>query len=228
MKRLAAAVLLLLADHALAQGGAAPQPDDADTARAAMRAGDYAEAYHLWRGMAATGDADAMYNLGWMYHNGYGLVIDDAEALRWWEQAAAKESVDALYALGNLLRFGGRGVPVDGPRAVDYFLRAAQKGDDEAALLLRTLIARNDPSLSARRAELISQHAAALGAPLVVRKDNTGFRKGAAVEATMLAVFPRGKRLVELSRRSNGWVQAGDPQDGRVGWLKATLVEPAP
>ena len=114
MKRLAAAVLLLLADHALAQGGADPQPAAADTARAAMQAGDYAEAYYLWRGMADTGDADAMYNLGWMYHNGYGLVIDDTEALRWWEQAASGESVDALYALGNLLRFGGRGVGMRG------------------------------------------------------------------------------------------------------------------
>ena len=92
--------------------------------------------------------------------------------------------------------------------------------------LLRTLIARNDPSLSGRRAELISQHAGALGAPLAVRKDQTGFRKAPAVEATLLAVFPRGKRLVELSRRSNGWVQAGDPQDGRIGWVKATLVGP--
>ena len=222
MKRLAAAVLLLLATPAAAQG------DGTEAARAAMQAGNYAEAYHLWRGLADAGDADAMFNLGWMYHNGYGLLINDAEAQRWWVAAAEKGSVDALSALGNLLRFGGRGVPSDPPRAVDYFVRAAAQGDDESALLLRTLIARNDASVSARRGELISQHAAALGAAIVVRKDNTGFRKAAAVEAKVLAVFAQGKRLVELSRRSNGWVQAGDPQDGRIGWIKATLVEPAP
>lgn len=227
MKTLAAAVLLLLANPAIAQGGAG-QAGDAEAARAAMRAGDYAEAYHAWRGLAAAGDADALYNLGWMYHNGYGLVIDDLEAERWWEQAAAAGSVDALYALGNLHRLGGRAVAPDPARAVDYYLGAAQKGDDESALLLRTLLARNDPSVGPRRAELLMQHAAALGAPLVVRKDKTGFRKGAAVESTLLAVFPQGKRLVELSRRRNGWVQAGDPDDGRIGWLKATLVEPAP
>jgi hypothetical protein len=111
---------------------------------------------------------------------------------------------------------------------VDYYLGAAQKGDDESALLLRTLLARNDPAVAPRRAELLMRHAAALGAPLLVRKDKTGFRKGAAVESTLLAVFPQGKRLVELSRRKNGWVQAGDPDDGRVGWVKAMLVEPAP
>jgi len=227
MKTLAAAVLLLLAGPAIAQTGAGPA-GDAESARAAMRAGDYAEAYYVWRGMAEAGDAEAQYNLGWMYHNGYGLVIDDDQARRWWEQAAAAGSVDALYALGNLHRMGGRGVAADPARAVDYYLGAAQKGDDESALLLRTLIARNDAAVAARRAELLTQHAAALGAPLRVRKDRTGFRKGAAVESTILAVFPQDKRLIELSRRKNGWVQAGDPQDGRVGWVKATLVEPAP
>lgn len=213
---------MLLPAAAMAQAGGA------DAARAAMQAGDFAEAYCLWRTLAQSGDADAHYNLGWMYHNGYGLAIDDREAQRWWEGAAERGSIDALYALGNLHRFGGRGVSKDPARAVDYFVAAAGKGDDESALLLRTLIARNDASLSARRAELISQHAAALGAPLVVRQDNTGFRKAAAVEARVLAVFAQGKRLVELSRRSNGWVQAGDPQDGQIGWVKATLVEAAP
>jgi len=221
MKRLAAAILLLLADQAAAQ------PGGADAARAAMQAGNYAEAYCLWRSFAQSGDADAQYNLGWMYHNGYGLAIDDREAQRWWEQAAAQEWADALYALGNLHRFGGRNVPKDAARAIEYFLRAAHKGDDESALLLRTLIAKNDPAVSERRAELLMRHGAALGAPIVVRKDNTGFRKSAAAEAKMLAVFPEGKTLIELSRRS-GWVQAGDPEDGRIGWVRGTLVEPAP
>jgi hypothetical protein len=227
MKTLAAAALLLLADTLAATGAAAPAAG-AEAARAAMQAGNFAEAYCIWRSLAEGGDADAQYNLGWMYHNGYGLAIDDREARRWWDSAADLGSADALYALGNLHRHGGRGVPRDAPRAIDYFVRAAEKGDDESALLLRTLIAKNDPSVSARRAELVRQHAAALGAPLVVRKDNTGFRKGAAVESPVLAVFAQGKRLVELSRRSNGWVQAGDPADGRIGWVKATLVAPAP
>src|SRR5690242_3706768 len=106
MKRLAAAVLLLLVNHAMAQGRPAAQAGGAETARAAMEAGNYAEAYHLWRGLADGGDADAMYNLGWMYHNGYGLLINDVEAQRWWEAAASGGSADALSALGNLLRIG--------------------------------------------------------------------------------------------------------------------------
>lgn len=221
MKRLAAAVLLLLATPAAAQGGGA------DAARTAMEAGNYAEAYHLWRGLADAGDADAMYNLGWMYHNGYGLLINDAEAQRWWVAAAEKGSAGALSALGNLLRFGGRGVPADPPRAVDYFVRAAAQGDDESALLLRTLMAKNDALVSAQRAQLLMEHAATLGAPIVVRSDKTGFRHKPDPGARVLAVFPQGKALVELSRWK-GWVQAGDPADGRIGWLRGTLVEAAP
>ena len=136
MKRLAPIIILMLSSQAFAQSGDA----NAAAARAAMHVGDYAEAYYLWRGLAVTGDADALYNLGWMYHNGYGLVIDDVEAQHWWEQADARGSVDAMYALGNLHRFGGRGVAVDGPRAVDYFLRAATQGDDESALLIERSI----------------------------------------------------------------------------------------
>ena len=228
MNRIAAAVLLLLANHAGAQPGAPTiPPDDTEAAHAAMEAGNFAEAYYLWRGLADAGDADAQYNLGWMYHNGYGLAIDDRQAQRWWDSAAGRGSTDALYALGNLHRFGGRGVPPDAMRAVDYFVAAAEKGDDESALLLRTLMARNDASVSARRADLLMLHGDALGAAIVVRKDNTGFRKAAAVEAEVLAVFAQGKRLVELSRSSSGWVQAGDPQDGRIGWVRGTLVEAA-
>ena len=212
------AFLLLLPGTAVA---------DAEAARAAMQAGNYAEAYCLWRSLAESGDADAQYNLGWMYHNGYGLMIDDRASQRWWEQAAAQEYPDALSALGNLYRSGGRGVPPDGARAVDHFLRAATKGDDESALLLRTLIARNDAAVSERRVELLTLHGPALGAPIVVRKGNTGFRKSAAAESKVLAVFAQGKALIELSRKS-GWVQAGDPENGSVGWVRGTLVEPAP
>ncbi len=234
MKRLAAAVLLLLANHALAPGAAAQgepaaaagPPAAAEAARAAMEAGNFAEAYHLWRGLADAGDADAMFNLGWMYHNGYGLLINDVEAQRWWEAAAGRGSADALSALGTLLRFGGRGVPPDPARAVDHYLRAAGQGDDESALLLRTLIGKNDPSVSARREQLLMEHAGALGAPITVRSDKTGFRHKPDPGARLLAVFPRGKVLVELSRWK-GWVQAGDPLDGRIGWLRGTLVEAA-
>ena len=62
--------------------------------------------------------------------------------------------------------------------------------------------------------------------PIAVRADKTGFRQKPDPGSRVLAVFPRGKALVELSRWK-GWVQAGDPADGRIGWLRGTLVEAA-
>lgn len=218
MKRLAAIVMLAIAAHASAQGGAA------ETASAAVRAGDYAEAYCIWRNLAERGNAEAQYNLGWLYHNGHGLAVSDQKALDWWEQAAAQEYPEALYALANLYRAGGRGIPKDAGRAIDYLLRAASRGDEESALLLRTLLAKNDPAVRERSVELLTFHGMALGAPLVVRADQAALRKTPAANAPALATLARGRALIELSRKGD-WVQAGDPADGRIGWIKATLVE---
>lgn len=206
---------------------ASAQDGGAEAASAAMRAGNYAEAYCTWRSLADRGSAEAQYNLGWLYHNGYGLAIDDRAALRWWEQAAAQEYPEALYALASLYRTGGRDIPRDPVRAVDYLLRAAGRGDEESALLLRTLLAKNDVAVRDRSVELLMRHGLALGAPLVVRGDQAAFRKTPAADATALSRFAPGKTLIELARKGD-WIQAGDPADGRIGWIKAKLVEPAP
>jgi TPR repeat protein len=204
---------------------AAGADDPAASARTAMQAGNYAEAYCLWRGLADRGDAEAQFNLGWLYHNGEGLVIDDREAVRWWEKAAAQNHADALTALGSLYRLGGRDLPKDPARAIDYFVRAAERGDDESALLLRSLIARHDAAVGDRAAELLTQHAAALGTALSVDVDNAILRQVPAKDAKALATIARGARVVELSHRS-GWTQAGDPATGAIGWIKSSQLKP--
>ena len=41
----------------------------------AVKKGNYAIAYCIWNSLAESNDAEALYNLGWLYHNGYGLAI---------------------------------------------------------------------------------------------------------------------------------------------------------
>ena len=41
--------------------------NDLEDAIAAMHTGDFAEAYCIMRPLAERGDADAQYNIGWMY-----------------------------------------------------------------------------------------------------------------------------------------------------------------
>lgn len=220
MRKQAAALALALAVTVAARAAGA---EDATAAKAAMQAGNYAEAYCIWRALAEDEHAEAQFNLGWLYHNGYGLVIDDVEAARWWELAAQQGHRDALAALGNLYQFGGRDVPRDGVRALDYFLRAARAGDEDAALVVRTLIARNDPSVRERSVELITQHTQALGAPLEVAVDRANVRKGPGTEHASVTVLGMGAPLVELSRRGQ-WVQVGIVASGQTGWLRSRLV----
>ena len=39
------------------------------------------------------GDAKSQYNLGWMYHQGLGVVQDDKEAMKWFRKAAVPSVV---------------------------------------------------------------------------------------------------------------------------------------
>ena len=41
-----------------------------------------------YKWVAEYGDANAQYNLGVMYDNGYGILESDAEAIKWYRLAA--------------------------------------------------------------------------------------------------------------------------------------------
>ena len=50
--------------------------------------GNKAEAFNWYRKATEQGDADAQFNLGWLYENGWGVSKDYAEAVKWWQKAA--------------------------------------------------------------------------------------------------------------------------------------------
>ncbi len=72
MKRLAAFAVLLVVLAAPAWAGY-------DEAKAAYKRGDYATALREWRPLAVQGDADAQYNLGFMYRKGLGRRQDQRD-----------------------------------------------------------------------------------------------------------------------------------------------------
>lgn len=51
---------------------------------------DYAQAYKLYCSAALENDAEANYNLGWMYFNGRGVGYDLALAMGWFKRAAER------------------------------------------------------------------------------------------------------------------------------------------
>ncbi len=68
---------------------------DYDAGWAAYERGDYATALREFRPLAQQGDAKAQYNLGWMYHNGQGVVQDYTRA-HMWANLAASNGADTI------------------------------------------------------------------------------------------------------------------------------------
>ena len=97
-----------------------------EEAVAAYDRGDYVTAYRGFRSAAGQGDANAQYNLGYMYYNGAGVPRDHAEALRWHRRAAGQGFARAQYNLG-VMYYNGAGVPRDFVQAHKWFNLAASR-----------------------------------------------------------------------------------------------------
>jgi len=62
--------------------------DALKSGKAALYRHDYVEAMRWLRKAADQGNADAQYDIGWIYEHGRGVAQDDAEAVRWYRKAA--------------------------------------------------------------------------------------------------------------------------------------------
>ncbi len=92
---------------------------------------NYAEAVKLFRKAAEQGDADAQYNLGLCYDNGWGVVENKPEAVRWYREAAEQGISNAQYNLGWCYSHG-EGVVEDKTEAVKWYRKAAEQGHANA------------------------------------------------------------------------------------------------
>ncbi len=81
----------------------------------------------MWyRKAAEQGDAEAQYNLGFMYGYGKGVSQDYAEAVKWYRKAAEQGYAKAQLSLG--LAYGlGQGVPQDLAQAHMWLNLAASR-----------------------------------------------------------------------------------------------------
>ncbi|HEA25894.1 MAG TPA: hypothetical protein ENH92_02100 [Ectothiorhodospiraceae bacterium] len=129
-----------------------PQIEDA------IKNGDFAEAYYLWRPLAEAGDPSAQYGIGWMYHNGYGLSIDDEKAYEWWSQAAAQNYIEAIFSIGTLYQFGYGALKKDMKIALGYYLMATVAGHEESQLILQTMLKKEDKRIKPILSALLLYH----------------------------------------------------------------------
>ena len=75
--------------------------------------------------------ADAQFDLGVMYAEGYGVPQDYVEAGAWYRLAAEQGDAKAQFNLG-VMYAEGYGVPQDAAEAVAWYRLAAEQGDPEA------------------------------------------------------------------------------------------------
>jgi uncharacterized protein len=80
---------------------------------------------------AATGDAQAQFELGVAYDRGDGTRTDATQAAHWYQLAADQGNAAAQNSLGSLYQ-AGQGVPLDEHAALQWYEKAAAQGYGEA------------------------------------------------------------------------------------------------
>ena len=187
----------------------------------ALKAGNFAEAYCLWRPLAEQGHADAAYNLGWLYANGNGLKVDTQTALQWWTRAAKGGHMDAMFALG-MAYTTGEGIEQDPAQALHWYLEAADAGNEDARDMIRTRVREGGNEIRERLTELVQKPW--LGKPVKITVDEANLRAGPGTGRKLIQSVKLDTRLIAIDQ-SNGWYQVINPHDLSYSWVAGWLTD---
>lgn len=198
---------------------------DVSDAIHAMRAGNFAEAYCVLKPYAESGDPEAQYNIGWMYLNGYGLMMNDSLALDWWQRASDQGYIDASFSIAMLYSLGEGKVEKDTDRAIEYYLMAVEDGHEDANMIIRSMLARDDKTIRQRKQEIIRTYGYLLGPLFDVKVDRANLRRTPSLEGKIVSVLTEGEAMVELSAKGK-WMQVGLLKSGEVAWIYKSLLQP--
>lgn len=200
---------------------------DLDDAVGAMRTGDFAVAYCIMRPLADSGDADAQYNIGWMYLNGYGLRIDDSLALEWWQKASQQGHTDASFSIGMLYSLGEGEVTKDLDKALDYYLLAMEDGHEDAFALVQSMMMRNDASIHSRLHLIANQHASLFGLKRQVKAKKLNARNGPTTVDKIVARLEKDQAVLEIFKQGK-WSQVvvlDNEEIDQAVWVYNPLLE---
>jgi len=158
------------------------------------------------RPLADEGDADAQYNIGWMYLNGYGLRVNDSLALNWWEKSSQQGHSDANFSIGMLYSLGEGDVSKNSTKAVDYYLLAAREGHDDAITILKSMMMRNDRAIKGRMHSIIYDYGLKFGVIRKVKARKLNVRKSPSVDSKIVTQLLKDQRVLELFKQGK-WSQ---------------------
>ena len=198
--------------------------DDLEAAQKAINAGDYAVAYCLLKPMADNNHAIAQFQLGWMYHSGYGLAVNDSKAAELWENAAKGGVADAQLALVMLYREGGVGIEKDFPKAAEYLVKSVVSGDEEARLLMSHYMDDQQWQLKKYLSKILRTRPEQLGQVFVVNRDKTNLRAAPTTASKVVETVDSGEKLVQFASRGE-WSHVVHVRRRDIVWVHSALIE---
>lgn len=116
---------------AFALAASAPARADVKAGVDAWSRGEHEAAVKEWLGPAASGDADAQFNMGQAYKLGKGVPQDLKRAEAWYRKAAEQGHIKAADTLGLLLFQSGRKGD-----ALPFLQASAERGEPRAMYIL--------------------------------------------------------------------------------------------
>ncbi len=119
----------------------------------AYLAGDYQQAYQIWKPLADGGDKVAMFNVGVLYAGGRGVSRNLQQAARWYRRAAEAGYAPAQFNLGSAY-LEGNGVAADKRQAFAWWTKAAAQNHPQSLFNLATLYLQGD-GVAADRAKAL-------------------------------------------------------------------------
>jgi TPR repeat protein len=113
--------------------GVRAETDDEQFRRglSAFNTADYAAALEIWRPLAERDEPRSEAGIGFMYHRGLGVAVDDREAAIWLGRAAEQGQAEGQLMLGILFYYG-RGVAQSFVQAYAWCELAENNGNGEA------------------------------------------------------------------------------------------------
>jgi TPR repeat protein len=101
---------------------------------------NYSAAFQEMQRLAQTGNAQAIYNLGYMTQMGQGTAKDSSKALKYYEDASNKGYAQASYTLAQIYETGELGVAKDSNKFSQYVQKASAQGSDDATVKIATIL----------------------------------------------------------------------------------------
>ncbi len=93
---------------------------------------EYSESLYWSQKAAEKGNALAQANLAYLYSFGKGVTVDKKNAELWLKKAIEQNEMSADVVIGSIYETGNTVFPKDENNALQFYLRAAEKGDAAA------------------------------------------------------------------------------------------------